>query len=35
MGNDKGEDIWAVIVAAVLAVLSAIAETLFSHSGKH
>lgn len=35
MSNDKGEDIWAVIFAAVLAVLSTLAEKLFSHTGKH
>ncbi len=34
MDNDKGEGILAVIVAAVLAVLSALAEKLFSHTGK-
>ncbi len=35
MNNDKGEDIWEVIFAAVLAVLSTLAEKLFSHAGKH
>lgn len=35
MHNSKGEDIWTVIFAAVLATLSALAETLLSHTGKH
>ncbi len=35
MGNDKGDDSWPVIVAAVLGTLSALAEVLFSRPGKH
>ena len=34
MSNDTGEEIWAVIIAAVLAALSTLAEKLFSHTGK-